>query len=694
MKSHRSFPSDLTNHINLHRKLSMKQVTRRAVLVHGALATTNLLGCGGGDDGRGLLTEPAADTAKPPSETSPGTTAAAAPAASSAATNVPVSKVPTRAVTTLTPLPSGTAHYRNAHTFLFQGTSWDVQRARVAGGSDRRSGFGPNADYVDAACGWPWERKGGDWIDRNGVRHGSTAWASVQTLSGPESLIKSYAIDVTAVVIKIFDDQRWCAFRVAASGAHRNVAGLWHGTDAPPNLLVNYQDGTSAQLRCAVTAAAITGIPNQIQAEIPLPMFVEFERPTKPVRSAEMQITVTRHPGSIAASIGLFLLDPPVNQDPVRQGVAATVAALDSGIETASGVIGAHRYTDASSLSDFVYDGPRLNTLARREFDPAIWGGAHDFKKLPHLGLGKFHLNSGFADFVTSHHHGDGFEPLAPTLGALRLQMPVLAHADGAVVGYGGTGGANANIFMPEPLLGRLPRLFVRHYFRLGDPDGNGYLRDPSRRYQVYHNEGQIAPAWTDWAGKFGIMPDHTTTYGGTSGSAGGGRGWQMRLGWTDCDANYGGPCEGGISPSFHLFDFGVINPPGYNYSADNGAKVCLGQRGGLGGMFYVNQWYCIETELKLNTVMDEDPGYAADGELRAWIDGRLVFERTGMVFRAKPLFQAPEDPSRMGPVRDLGIKSLWLNWYHGGTTQNSVPRTSFISGLVWGTEYIGPMRS
>jgi hypothetical protein len=593
-------------------------------------------------------------------------------------------------------MSAGVARYRNAHPFLFQGSSWDTQRARIAGGSDRRCGYGPNADYVDAACGWPWDRKGGDWIDRNGVRHGSATWASVQTLSGPEALVKAYALDVTNVVTRVFADKRWCALRVAASGAHRNVAGLWHASGAPPSLQVTYQDGSTAELRCAITAAVITGVPNQVQPEIPLPMFVEFERPTKPVLNAQLQLTVTRHPGSIAASIGVYLLDPPLNQDPVRQGVAATVGALDNNIESASGIIGAHRYTDTSSLSDFVYSGPLINTLASREFDPAIWGGTHDFSKLPHRGLGKFIATNGssFAELVTSQHRSDGFQPLAPGLGALKLQMPAMAQSDGAVVGYGGTGGANATIFMPEPLLGRLPRIFVRHYFRLGDPEGNGYLRSPDKRYQVYHNTGQVAPTWTDWAGKFGIMPDHTTSYGGTSGSSGGGRGWQMRLGWADCDANFGGPTDGGVRPSFHLFDFSVNNPPGYNYSADTGTKVSFGQRGGLGGMLYVNQWYCIETELKLNTVMDEAPGFVADGELRAWIDGSLVFERTGMVFRAKPLFQAAADPSRMGPVRDLGVKSLWLNWYHGGTTQNSVPRTTFVSGLVWGTEYIGPMRA
>ena len=93
---------------------------------------------------------------------------------------------------------------------------------------------------------------------------------------------------------------------------------------------------------------------------------------------------------------------------------------------------------------------------------------------------------------------------------------------------------------------------------------------------------------------------------------------------------------------------------------------------------------------------MQAAPGFLADGELRAWVDGRLVFERTGLVFRSFPMRGAggpPTGPTVMPPVRELGVRALWLNWYHGGVTQNTVPRTMFMTGLAWGSEYIGPMR-
>ncbi|EHR71992.1 Disaggregatase related repeat protein [Burkholderiales bacterium JOSHI_001] len=653
-------------------------------MFRGVALATPLVGCGGGSG-----------------TTAAGTTSDGPPAVDTASNFTPVTPViqqnpVVESVKVVNPLVSGAARYRHQHTYLFQGSAWSVQAARIPGGTNRSAVFGPNSDHVDAYCGWPWDKAGGDWLDRDGVRHGPTPWTTAVTQVGPVGLIQSYDIDVTEVVRKVFADNRWCAFRLAPLKGQRAIAGLWNKTQPSPKMSVQYTDGTRADLRCVITAEVKSGVPNQISEEIWLPAFVEFERPAKAVQSATISLTVTQHPNNIAAEVAVFLLDPPVNRDAVRYGVAAKVGALDAGIESAPGIIGAHRYVDGTALSDFVHPEPSINTWASREFDPALWGGTPDTTKLPHKGLGKFITTSipNWADLVDSSHTSDGFKPLAPGVGALKVRMPSEVAADGDVVGYGGSGGANASIFLPEPLFGRLPRIFVRHYFRLGTPEGSQYVRDPKKRLQVYHLENQQAPVWTDWAGKFGITPDHTTSFGGTSGSAGGGRGWQMRLAWSDCDAAFNGPSEGGVRPGFHLFDFGVFNPKGYNYSGDTDSNIYWGQRGGAGGMLYANQWYCIETEMVLNTVMDTAPGFLPDGELRAWLDGVLVFERKGLVFRSKPLYQPPLDPTTLGAVRDLGVRALWLNWYHGGVTKNTVDRTMFISGLAWGTEYIGPMKA
>ena len=43
---------------------------------------------------------------------------------------------------------------------------------------------------------------------------------------------------------------------------------------------------------------------------------------------------------------------------------------------------------------------------------------------------------------------------------------------------------------------------------------------------------------------------------------------------------------------------------------------------------------------------------------------------------------------------RELGVRGLWLNWFHGGKTVATIDRTSFYTGLVYGTSYIGPMKT
>jgi len=90
------------------------------------------------------------------------------------------------------------------------------------------------------------------------------------------------------------------------------------------------------------------------------------------------------------------------------------------------------------------------------------------------------------------------------------------------------------------------------------------------------------------------------------------------------------------------------------------------------GGVLERNRWYCVEQHVRLNT-----PG-RADGQLRAWIDGRLVFDRNDIRFR---------------DVESLRIESVWMNVYHGGTRSTAHDMTLFIDNLVVAKRYIGPLR-
>lgn len=587
------------------------------------------------------------------------------------------------------PLPS---RYRSAQPQLLQGVPTRELAGRLNGGKPMYWDlFGPTHTHVDVHTGWPWSRPGGDWLDAAGVRHGPAPWFSVPVAEplGADGLQHAFA-DISRLVQHVQSNDRCLALLVVARNTARSIGGAVAGSRGAPAIDVTYADGQRERLRCRVAAQIDPNsrLPATALAQVRLPACVEFERPRATVASATLRFVVTDHWSGRDPRIEGFLLDPPVNSEPVRPGLASGTAALDAGLDQQADVIGVHRYLDGRPLTDFVYTS--LTSFSSEHlFDPAIFGtGATDSSRLPHAGLGKW-INAGPPlVLVPSGYQGDGFAPLAPGLGALRLQMPATPGVqDGSVVGNQGTLGGHARIFLPEPMFGRLDRLFVRYYVRLGVPAKTS----PSPRLHVQHRPGQ--DAWTSLSGKFGIAPDHSTSEGGVSGTSGGGAGWQMRLSWAECDADQGGPDERGWAPGFHLHDFQANNPMGHRYGQEKPAQFeRWGQRGGLGGMLYAGHWYCIETELKLNTVMRSGAGHLPDGELRAWLDGRLVHESTGMVFRSLPLATPAHNPNRLRACRELGVRGLWLNWFHGGQTVNTVDRTLFYTGLAWARQYIGPM--
>lgn len=109
-----------------------------------------------------------------------------------------------------------------------------------------------------------------------------------------------------------------------------------------------------------------------------------------------------------------------------------------------------------------------------------------------------------------------------------------------------------------------------------------------------------------------------------------------------------------------------------YIYHVDGASEYGdpVGWNLGPTGMLQKNRWYSIEQYVKLNS-----PG-SADGVLRAWIDGRLAYERTDLRYRSVP---------------DLRIESVWMNVYHGGIAKAPADLTLYIDNLVVARDYIGP---
>ena len=116
-----------------------------------------------------------------------------------------------------------------------------------------------------------------------------------------------------------------------------------------------------------------------------------------------------------------------------------------------------------------------------------------------------------------------------------------------------------------------------------------------------------------------------------------------------------------------------------YCYHAEMGGRygdIWLWQKG-LRGYLQRNRWYCIEQYIKLNTLVRDGEG-RKDGVLRAWVDGRLAFEKKDIRFRN---------------VEKLRIEQIWMNVYHGGKRPSPRDQHLYLDHVVVARSYIGPAR-
>jgi hypothetical protein len=115
------------------------------------------------------------------------------------------------------------------------------------------------------------------------------------------------------------------------------------------------------------------------------------------------------------------------------------------------------------------------------------------------------------------------------------------------------------------------------------------------------------------------------------------------------------------------------LDPTSYTDAAGNvtGQARWLGHQEGTATLFAdanVGPWYCIEAQVRLN-----DAG-AANGAFRAWVDGALDAERTGLNW--------------VGSYRDYGINVVTLdNFWNSGSP---AAQSRYIDNFVVATSRIG----
>ena len=202
-------------------------------------------------------------------------------------------------------------------------------------------------------------------------------------------------------------------------------------------------------------------------------------------------------------------------------------------------------------------------------------------------------------------------------------------------------------------MAGKVQGLSINYRFK----DRLGY--EPEEMYFRYYLK--LDENWNPTR-EGGKLPGFSGTYGK---GGWGGRKADGTNGWTARGAFFKWRRTDSPNEEFRGIGTSIATP-----DIDDKYGDVLGWNIGPTGMLKKSRWYCIEQYVQLNT-----PG-VDDGILRAWVDGRLAFERLHIRFR---------------DVSSLKIEALWMNVYHGGTNPTPHDLTLYIDDLVIARQYIGP---
>ena len=233
-------------------------------------------------------------------------------------------------------------------------------------------------------------------------------------------------------------------------------------------------------------------------------------------------------------------------------------------------------------------------------------------------------------------------------------QLPLTSNADTVDAdpahGFAPLSGRALRVTIPR---GRNLGLDLRYYF------GRKAGYEPEEAYFRYYL--RFANDWKPSDG--GKLPGFAGTYGRA--------GWGMR----STSAADGWSLRGGffVEPESDNAYAGTTAIGTYAYHADmqeSSGETWSWPFGRIAALER-NRWYCVEQYVKLNT-----PG-ERDGLLRAWVDGRLAFERANI---------------RLRDTKDVRIETVWFNVYHGGTQPAPSDMHLYIDNVVVATRYIGPM--
>lgn len=458
---------------------------------------------------------------------------------------------------------------------------------------------GITCQFHYAAVQAEWSRRGGDWLDADGVRHGGRPFASfpVPRAKGRQAI----RIDVTEAVNIRPMGGRYIALMLRAlpdapEGA-ANFASREHSDEqARPLLAVTWIDGRTAELApvadTSINCTTIRSLGDRDTISIGgndslVLVFHVGGAAEYPVESAVLSLTTDRQWGNGTAG-GVFQLWPPTAEPALMQQGLAAAYPGDHGLEKHEAV------------------------LFTENFESTAWGSRWTT------------VGSASIARVVSAGEGNGFEPLSGN--ALRVSLHPRQNL-----------GLDARFDFAKALGSEPERAYLRYYLRFGDDwaptqDG-GKLPGLAGTYNRGGWGGRKSDGYNGWSARGAFLrltPEHSSMYG-----------------------------YAGIGS--YVYHAGLEAPGSAQWGWGRGPTGRLAR----------NRWYSVEQYVQMN-----DPG-KANGILRAWIDGYLVFERTDLGFRNTP---------------EIRIENAWFNVYHGGLAKPPSEMSVYLDNVVISTDYIGPL--
>ena len=226
------------------------------------------------------------------------------------------------------------------------------------------------------------------------------------------------------------------------------------------------------------------------------------------------------------------------------------------------------------------------------------------------------------------------------------------------------------SLHWPTSEAGMAPQqMYLRYYIKLGpDFDANQCSTDGS-----YAGDG----------GKFpGLGDTRTAEQCGNGGNPADGLNcWSMRANFRNCYSSDGNACStkpGAVTRiGSYLYHYQQPAPygsaahwdeddwgqTGFNCGSPNDVFCGIGD----GGVLVPDRWYRVEMFVRMNTPSE------ADGEIRAWVDGTLSYEKTNMIFR-------------LDDHDNLHVRTIWLNVFKGGVNGNCVASEVYLDQMVAAT--------